>query len=200
MFWGRRMRKGEVRRATRETDISLSLDIDGTGAGAIDTGIPFFDHMLTSFARHGRMDLTIRAVGDLEVDAHHTIEDIGIVLGTALSEAIGDGRGITRFADAAVPMDEALARAALDVGGRGYLVFEGSFSPAGPGGIPGDLIEHFFYSLCTKAGITAHITVAGRNDHHICEAAFKAFARALRAAVAIDPAMVGDVPSTKGTL
>ncbi|KAF5047297.1 Imidazoleglycerol-phosphate dehydratase [anaerobic digester metagenome] len=194
------MRKGEVRRATRETDISLSLDIDGTGAGAIDTGIPFFDHMLTSFARHGRMDLTIRAVGDLEVDAHHTIEDIGIVLGTALSEAIGDGRGITRFADAAVPMDEALARAALDVGGRGYLVFEGSFSPAGPGGIPGDLIEHFFYSLCTKAGITAHIAVVGRNDHHICEAAFKAFARALRAAVAIDPAMAGDVPSTKGTL
>ena len=194
------MRKGEVRRATRETDISLSLDIDGTGAGAIDTGIPFFDHMLTSFARHGRMDLTIRAVGDLEVDAHHTIEDIGIVLGAALSEAIGDGRGITRFADAAVPMDEALARAALDVGGRGYLVFEGSFSPAGPGGIPGDLIEHFFYSLCTKAGITAHIAVVGRNDHHICEAAFKAFARALRAAVAIDPAMAGDVPSTKGTL
>ena len=194
------MRKGEVRRATRETDISLSLDIDGTGAGAIDTGIPFFDHMLTSFARHGRMDLSIRAVGDLEVDAHHTIEDIGIVLGTALSEAIGDGRGITRFADAAVPMDEALARAALDVGGRGYLVFEGSFSPAGPGGIPGDLIEHFFYSLCTKAGITAHIAVVGRNDHHICEAAFKAFARALRAAVAIDPAMAGDVPSTKGTL
>ena len=194
------MRKGEVHRATRETDISLSLDIDGTGAGAIDTGIPFFDHMLTSFARHGRMDLTIRAVGDLEVDAHHTIEDIGIVLGTALSEAIGDGRGITRFADAAVPMDEALARAALDVGGRGYLVFEGSFSPAGPGGIPGDLIEHFFYSLCNHAGITAHIAVAGRNDHHICEAAFKAFARALRAAVAIDPAAGGDVPSTKGTL
>ena len=194
------MRRSEVCRTTRETDISLSLDIDGTGAGAIDTGIPFFDHMLTSFARHGRMDLSIRAVGDLEVDAHHTIEDIGIVLGTALSEAIGDGRGITRFADAAVPMDEALARAALDVGGRGYLVFEGSFSPAGPGGIPGDLIEHFFYSLCTKAGITAHIAVVGRNDHHICEAAFKAFARALRAAVAIDPAMAGDVPSTKGTL
>ena len=193
------MRKGEVRRATRETDISLSLDIDGTGAGAIDTGIPFFDHMLTSFARHGRMDLTIRAVGDLEVDAHHTIEDIGIVLGTALAEAVGDGRGITRFADAAVPMDEALARVALDLGGRGYLVFAGGFSPVGPGGIPGDLIEHFFYSLCTNAGITAHIAVAGRNDHHVCEAAFKAFARALRAAVAIDPS-VGDVPSTKGTL
>ena len=194
------MRKSEARRTTRETDIALSLDIDGAGVGAIDTGIPFFDHMLTSFARHGRLDLTVRATGDLAVDVHHTIEDIGIVLGTALAEAIGDGRGITRFADAAVPMDEALARVALDVGGRGYIVFEGSFSPAGPGGIPGDLIEHFFYSLCIKAGITAHITFSGRNDHHMCEAAFKAFARALRAAVAIDPAVAGDVPSTKGTL
>ncbi|MCK8517749.1 imidazoleglycerol-phosphate dehydratase HisB [Methanoculleus sp. 7T] len=193
------MRRSEIRRATRETDISLSLDLDGTGAGTIETGIPFFDHMLTSFARHSRMDLTVRAAGDLGVDAHHTIEDIGIVLGTALAEAVGDGRGITRFADAAVPMDEAVARVALDVGGRGYLVFEGGFSPVGPGGIPGDLIEHFFYSLCTNAGITAHIAVAGRNDHHICEAAFKAFARALRAAVTVDPA-IGDVPSTKGTL
>lgn len=193
------MRRSEVCRTTQETDIRLSLDLDGTGAGTIDTGIPFFDHMLTSFARHGRMDLTVRAAGDIAVDAHHTIEDIGIVLGTALAEAVGDGRGITRFADAAVPMDEALARVALDLGGRGYLVFEGGFSPAGPGGIPGDLIEHFFYSLCNHAGITAHIAVAGRNDHHICEAAFKAFARALRAAVAIDPS-IGDVPSTKGTL
>jgi len=193
------MRRSEIHRATRETDINLSLDLDGTGTGTIETGIPFFDHMLTSFARHGRMDLTVRATGDLEVDTHHTIEDIGIVLGAALAEAVGDGRGITRFADAAVPMDEALARVALDVGGRGYLVFEGGFSPAGPGGIPGDLIEHFFTSLCTRAGITAHITVTGRNDHHICEAAFKAFARALRAAVAVDPS-IDDVPSTKGTL
>lgn len=193
------MRRSEIHRATRETDINLSLDLDGTGTGTIKTGIPFFDHMLTSFARHGRMDLTVRATGDLEVDTHHTIEDIGIVLGAALAEAVGDGRGITRFADATVPMDEALARVALDVGGRGYLVFEGAFSPAGPGGIPGDLIEHFFTSLCTRAGITAHITVTGRNDHHICEAAFKAFARALRAAVAVDPS-IDDVPSTKGTL
>ncbi len=193
------MRRSEVRRTTGETDISLSLDLDGTGAGTIETGIPFFDHMLTSFARHGRMNLAVRATGDLPVDSHHTVEDIGIVLGTALAEAVGDGRGITRFADAAVPMDEALARAALDVGGRGYLVFEAGFSPAGPGGIPGDLIEHFFYSLCNHAGITAHIAVTGSNDHHMCEAAFKAFARALRAAVAIDPS-IGDVPSTKGTL
>ncbi|MFW5638587.1 MAG: imidazoleglycerol-phosphate dehydratase HisB [Methanoculleus sp.] len=193
------MRKSEVHRATKETDISLSLDLDGTGVGDIDTGIPFFDHMLTSFARHGRVDLTVRAIGDLDVDTHHTIEDIGIVLGAALAEAVGDGRGITRFADVAVPMDEALGRVALDVGGRGYLIFEGAFSPVGPGGIPGDLIEHFFFSLCMQAGITAHITVTGRNDHHVCEAAFKAFARALRAAVAIDPS-IDDVPSTKGVL
>ncbi|NLA39029.1 MAG: imidazoleglycerol-phosphate dehydratase HisB [Methanomicrobiales archaeon] len=193
------MRRGEIHRTTRETDISLSLDLDGTGAGTIETGIPFLDHMLTSFARHGRMDLSIRATGDLEVDSHHTIEDIGIILGTTIAEAVGDGRGITRFADAAIPMDEALARVALDLGGRGYLVFEGEFSPVGPGGIPGDLIEHFFFSLCMRAGITAHISVAGRNDHHIAEATFKAFARALRAAVAVDPS-IDDIPSTKGSL
>lgn len=193
------MRRTEIHRKTRETDIRLSLDIDGTGTARIETGIPFFDHMLESFARHGRFDLGVKAEGDLAVDAHHTIEDTGIALGKALAAAVGDGKGITRFADAAVPMDEALARVALDLGGRGYLVFKGSFSPAGPGGIPGDLIEHFFYSLCTNAGLTAHISLTGRSDHHVCEAAFKAFGRALRAAVAIDPAMGGEVPSTKGT-
>ncbi|HRT12023.1 MAG TPA: imidazoleglycerol-phosphate dehydratase HisB [Methanoculleus sp.] len=193
------MRRTEIHRKTRETDIRLSLDIDGTGTARIETGIPFFDHMLESFARHGRFDLGVEAAGDLAVDAHHTIEDIGIALGKALAAAVGEGKGITRFADAAVPMDEALARVALDLGGRGYLVFEGGFSPAGPGGIPGDLIEHFFYSLCTNAGLTAHISLTGRSDHHVCEAAFKAFGRALRAAVAIDPAMGGEVPSTKGT-
>ena len=193
------MRRTEIHRKTRETDIRLSLDIDGTGTARIETGIPFFDHMLESFARHGRFDLGVEAAGDLAVDAHHTIEDTGIALGKALAAAVGEGKGITRFADSAVPMDEALARVALDLGGRGYLVFEGSFSPAGPGGIPGDLIEHFFYSLCTNAGLTAHISLTGRSDHHVCEAAFKAFGRALRAAVAIDPAMGGEVPSTKGT-
>jgi len=193
------MRRTEIHRKTRETDIRLSLDIDGTGTARIETGIPFFDHMLESFARHGRFDLGVEAAGDLAVDAHHTIEDTGIALGKALAAAVGEGKGITRFADAAVPMDEALARVALDLGGRGYLVFEGGFSPAGPGGIPGDLIEHFFYSLCTNAGLTAHISLTGRSDHHVCEAAFKAFGRALRAAVAIDPAMGGEVPSTKGT-
>ncbi|MDN7024204.1 imidazoleglycerol-phosphate dehydratase HisB [Methanoculleus sp. FWC-SCC1] len=193
------MRRSERRRQTRETEISLSVDLDGSGACTVDTGIPFFDHMLGALGKHGRLDLAVRASGDLAVDAHHTIEDIGIVLGQALAEAVGDGRGITRFADAAVPMDEALASVALDVGGRGYLVFKGAFSPAGPGGIPGDLIEHFFYSLCTNAGITAHVTFAGRNDHHIAEAVFKAFGRALRAAVAPDPSE-GGIPSTKGTL
>lgn len=194
------MRRTDVHRVTRETDIRLSLDLDGAGKTTIETGIPFFDHMLDSFARHGRFDLSIEVTGDLAVDVHHTIEDLGIVLGTALAAAVGEGEGINRFADAAVPMDEALARVALDLGGRGYLVFEGGFSPAGPGGIPGDLIEHFFYSLCINAGLTAHISLTGRNDHHICEAGFKAFGRALRAAVAIDPAMDGEVPSTKGTL
>ncbi|MDI6866591.1 imidazoleglycerol-phosphate dehydratase HisB [Methanoculleus sp.] len=194
------MRRTDVHRVTRETDIRLSLDLDGAGKTTIKTGIPFFDHMLDSFARHGRFDLSIEVTGDLAVDVHHTIEDLGIVLGTALAAAVGEGEGINRFADAAVPMDEALARVALDLGGRGYLVFEGGFSPAGPGGIPGDLIEHFFYSLCINAGLTAHISLTGRNDHHICEAGFKAFGRALRAAVAIDPAMGGEVPSTKGTL
>jgi imidazoleglycerol-phosphate dehydratase len=193
------MRRSERSRKTRETDITLSVNLDGSGDCTVDTGIPFFDHMLGSLGKHGRLDLAVRASGDLAVDAHHTIEDLGIVLGQALAEAVGDGRGITRFADVAVPMDEALARVAVDFGGRGYLVFEGAFSPAGPGGIPGDLIEHFFYSLCTNAGITANIAFSGRNDHHICEAIFKAFGRALRAAVALDPSESG-IPSTKGTL
>jgi imidazoleglycerol-phosphate dehydratase len=192
------MRTSERHRSTGETEVRLALDLDGAGECAIDTGIPFLDHMLSSFCRHGRLNLSVAATGDLPVDAHHTIEDIGIVLGAAVAEAVGEGRGIVRFADVTVPMDEALARVALDVGGRGYLVFSGNFSPAGPGGIPGDLIEHFFYALCINAGITAHITATGRNDHHVAEAIFKAFGRALRSAVAIDP-RTGDVPSTKGT-
>ncbi len=193
------MRSADVHRTTGETDVRVSLNLDGTGACTVDTGIPFLDHMLTTFGRHGRMDLTVRAAGDLPVDCHHTVEDVGIVLGTALAEAIGDGRGIARFADVAVPMDESLARASIDVGGRGYLVFSGKFSPAGPGNIPGDLIEHFFYSICINARITAHITAYGRNDHHMCEAIFKAFGRALHAATAVDRTETG-APSTKGTL
>ncbi|KUG20134.1 MAG: imidazoleglycerol-phosphate dehydratase HisB [Methanomicrobiaceae archaeon] len=192
------MRSSEVLRETKETAVSVSIVLDGTGQCSVETGLPFLDHMLTACGRHAGIDLTIRAEGDLSVDCHHTMEDVGIVFGTALRQAIGDGRGITRFADAAVPMDESLAQVALDCGGRGYLVFEGEFSPAGAGGIPGDLFEHFFYSLCVNAGITAHIMAKGKNDHHKCEAIFKAFGRALRAALAVDPAASG-VPSTKGT-
>jgi len=193
------MRSSEARRRTKETDVSVSVNLDGTGVCSVATGIGFLDHMLTACGRHGRMDLVIQASGDLEVDCHHTMEDVGIVFGTALKAAIGDGRGICRFAHTAVPMDESLAEVAMDFGGRGYLVFNGSFSPAGAASIPGDLFEHFFYSLCINAGITAHISFYGQNDHHKCEAIFKAFGRALNAATARE-AGSNDVPSTKGTL
>jgi imidazoleglycerol-phosphate dehydratase len=193
------VRRAELRRATRETEIALALDLDGTGAAEISTGLPFFDHMLTAFARHGRFDLTVEAAGDLEVDAHHTVEDVGIVLGTALKQALGEGRGIRRFGFAAVPMDEALAEAALDCGGRAYLVFDAPFSGPSVGGIDVTLLGHFFESLCQHAGCTLHVRAYGRNDHHRAEAIFKAFGVALRSAVAREP---GDesVPSTKGVL
>ncbi|HDR74157.1 MAG TPA: imidazoleglycerol-phosphate dehydratase, partial [Methanoculleus sp.] len=142
------MRKSEVSRETKETSIRVSLDLDGTGNTTISTGIAFFDHMLDAFGRHGRVDLAVEAQGDLEVDCHHLVEDTGIVMGTALKDAIGTGTGICRFADTAVPMDESIARVALDCGGRGYLVFRGAFSGYPVGGIPPDLFEHFFYSLC----------------------------------------------------
>lgn len=194
------MRTGEVRRETKETKIDLSIELDGESGADIATGLPFMDHMLNSFARHGGFGLSVRAKGDLEVDAHHLVEDLGIVLGAALKEAVGEGAGITRFADAAIPMDEALASVAIDVGGRGYLVFTGDFNSPAVGGIDTTLFEHFFYSLCTRAGVTAHINFYGRNDHHMAEAIFKAFGIALAKAVAVDPRRSGDVPSTKGTL
>lgn len=194
------MRTGEIKRETKETKIDLRIALDGEGGADIATGLPFMDHMLNSFARHGGFGLSIRAKGDLEVDAHHLVEDLGIVLGAALKEAVGDGAGITRFADAAVPMDEALADVAIDVGGRGYLVFTGDFNSPAVGGIDTTLFEHFFSSLCTRAGITVHIRFYGRNDHHMAEAVFKAFGVALAKAVAVDPRRSGSVPSTKGTL
>ncbi|WP_342676269.1 imidazoleglycerol-phosphate dehydratase HisB [Methanofollis sp. UBA420] len=194
------MRTGEVRRETKETKIDLSIELDGESGADIATGLPFMDHMLNSFARHGGFGLSVRAKGDLEVDAHHLVEDLGIVLGAALKEAVGEGAGITRFADAAIPMDEALASVAIDVGGRGYLVFTGDFNSPAVGGIDTTLFEHFFYSLCTRAGVTAHINFYGRNDHHMAEAIFKAFGIALAKAVAVDLRRSGDVPSTKGTL
>jgi len=193
------MRIGEVERKTKETAISLVIGLDGEEEIAVSTGLPFLDHMLNAFAKHGGFSLRVEAKGDLEVDAHHLVEDVGIVLGTAISEAVGDGRGIARFASVAIPMDEALAEVAIDVGGRGYLVFSGSFNAPATGGIDTSLFEHFFGSLCSRAGITAHIRFYGRNDHHMAEAIFKAFGVALGRAVAIDPRKTG-VPSTKGTL
>lgn len=191
------MRQTEICRETKETSIRVSIDLDGTGSTSISTGIAFFDHMLGAFGKHGRVDLLVEATGDLEVDCHHLVEDTGIVLGKALKDTIGTGQGIARFSDAAVPMDEAIARVALDCGGRGYLVFQGAFSDYPVGGIPGDLFEHFFYSLCTNAGITANISFEGRNDHHKIEAVFKAFGIALRRAVARETG-IDDIPSTKG--
>ncbi len=193
------MRKTEQKRVTRETDIRVSLDFDGLPECTVDTGLPFFDHMLSAFGRHGRFWLSVAARGDLEVDSHHTIEDVGIVLGEAIRISVGDGHGIRRFAHAIVPMDESRSTVVIDCGGRGYLLYEGKFSGKTVGGIDADIFEHFFYSLCTRAGITAHIMFGGRNDHHKCEAMFKAFGIALGEAVSL----YGDdmsVPSTKGTL
>jgi len=191
------MRVVEVKRETKETKIVLKLNPDGTGKVTVDSGVPFFDHMLTAMAKHGGFDFTCTAKGDLHVDCHHTIEDTGIVLGDAIKQAIGDGRGIRRFSHAIIPMDESLAQVALDCGGRGFLVWHGTFGNKIVGSIPSDIFEHFFYSLCTRAGITAHITFSGKNDHHQCEAAFKAFGIALGKALEIS----GDkkaVRSTKG--
>lgn len=192
------MRSAEVKRETKETKILVRINPDGVGKVSVQSGVPFFDHMLTAFARHGGFDLTCTAKGDLEVDCHHTIEDIGIVLGEAIRQVIGDGKGIRRFSHAIIPMDESLAQVALDCGGRGYLVWHGSFGNKAVGPIPSDIFEHFFYTVCTRAGITAHITFAGKNDHHQCEAAFKAFGIALGEALAITGNKKA-VRSTKGT-
>ncbi len=191
------MRQAQVTRKTRETSISLSLTVDGNGECSVKTGIPFFDHMLDAFARHGHFNLTLLAEGDLEVDGHHTVEDTGIVIGKAIRELVGDGRGIRRFAHAIVPMDESLASVALDVGGRPYLEFQVPFTGRSLGGMEVDMVSHFFSSLCTHAGITAHIRAEGRNDHHRCEAVFKAFGIALDGALS-HYGNPDRVPSTKG--
>jgi imidazoleglycerol phosphate dehydratase HisB len=192
------LRSVEVARETKETKIRIILDPDGSGELLIETGIPFFDHMMTAMAKHGGFDLTCTAAGDLAVDCHHTIEDIGIVLGDALRKVMGDGRGIRRFSHAIIPMDESIATVALDCGGRVFLVWHGTFGNKTIGTIPADLFEHFFYSVCARAGITAHISFTGKNDHHQCEAAFKAFGIALGRALEMDknPEIVR---STKGT-
>ena len=193
------MRTAELTRETNETKISITFNPDVRGEVSLSTGIGFLDHMLNAFARHGGFSLRVAAEGDLEVDCHHTVEEIGILLGEAVKEAVGNGAGITRFADVTIPMDESRATAALDVGGRGYLVMDGAFTGIMTGGIPNDLFEHFFYSLCIHAGITAHIIFTGVNDHHKAEAIFKAFGIALGRALAVREGCT-DIPSTKGTL
>ncbi|PKQ29536.1 MAG: imidazoleglycerol-phosphate dehydratase HisB [Actinobacteria bacterium HGW-Actinobacteria-10] len=193
-------RTASINRTTKETDIAIELDLDGSGAVLAETGVPFFDHMLDAFGRHGTFDLAIKATGDLEVDAHHTVEDVGIVLGSAIAQALGDKTGIRRFGDAAVPMDEALVLAAIDISGRGGLTYEVDLPIEVIGTFDTTLAKEFLVALATNAGLTLHVhSIAGENSHHIIEAAFKAVARALRQAVEIDPRVTG-VPSTKGTL
>ena len=195
------MRTATIRRETAETKITLSLDIDGSGKGEIATGVGFFDHMLTLLARHGRFDLTVSCDGDTNVDDHHSVEDVGICLGKALREVLGEKRGVRRYGDCALPMDEALILAAVDLSGRGGCVCKLSFETEKIGSFDTELVAEFFTALALNAGLTLHLSqLSGKNSHHIAEAAFKAAARALRAAVAVDPDAPGDVPSTKGVL
>jgi imidazoleglycerol-phosphate dehydratase len=194
-------RTARVERITKETQVLVELDLDGTGTAEVETGVPFFDHMLAQIGKHGCIDLIVRARGDTEIDAHHTVEDTALALGRALREALGDKAGISRFGDALVPLDETLAQAAVDLSGRPYVVHtELEGMPPTIGSYDTTLTRHFFESLAMAAGICVHLTVlAGRNPHHIVEAQFKAFARALRAAATRDPGATG-IPSTKGTL
>jgi imidazoleglycerol-phosphate dehydratase len=193
-------RTADIARETKETNVALTLGLDGTGAGTRTTGVGFLDHMLDLLARHGRFDLEVTVRGDLETGAHHTVEDTGIVFGQALDRALGDRAGITRYGAATVPMDEARASCAIDISGRPYCSFAAQLPPGGTGGFDHELAEEFFRAVANAARMTIHIDVeAGTNAHHMIEAAFKAFARALRVAVAIDPTETG-VPSTKGTL
>jgi len=195
------MRKATIKRKTRETDIAVSVDLDGSGTAEIETGIGFFDHMLDQLARHSLIDISVSAKGDLHIDQHHTVEDVGIALGQALREALGERAGIARYADVHLPMDETLTRCAIDVSGRPFLVFKVEFSRAKIGAFDSELVPEFFQALAQNAGITLHVeTLYGRNNHHIAETCFKAVARALRAAVAIDPRQKGRIPSTKGSL
>ena len=194
-------RTARRQRRTGETDITLELALDGSGAGSRRTGVGFLDHMLDLLARHGRLDLVVEAAGDLQTGSHHTVEDVGIVLGQALDEALGDRAGIQRYGYAIVPMDEARATCAIDVSGRPFLALDdGGLPPGETGGFEHELLEEFFRAVVNNARVTLHVEVqAGTNAHHMIEASFKAFARALRAAIAVDPTETG-VPSTKGTL
>ncbi|KIQ09922.1 MULTISPECIES: imidazoleglycerol-phosphate dehydratase HisB [Curtobacterium] len=197
-------RTASISRSTSESSVELELDLDGTGTSSISTSVPFFDHMLTAFSKHSLIDLRVRSTGDTDIDVHHTVEDTGIVLGQAIKQALGDRSGIGRYGDALVPLDEALAQAVVDVSGRPFLVHSGE--PAGfefhriGGHFTGSMVRHVFEAITFNAGITVHVRVLeGRDPHHIAEAEFKAFARAMRKAVELDPRVDG-IPSTKGAL
>ena len=195
------MRIGEIERTTKETSITLRLDLDGSGQSDIDTGVGFLDHMLTLFSRHGMFDLTITCDGDTYVDDHHSVEDIGICLGTAFHQALGDMAGINRYGSIILPMDEALIMAAVDISGRSYLGFDFQISAHKVGTFDTELVEEFFLAFVRNANITLHLRqLAGTNSHHIIEGAFKAFGRVMRQAAALDPSLGGQIPSTKGVL
>ena len=195
------MRKGAVTRKTSETEIAVELDLDGTGAAKIATGVGFFDHMLDQLARHSLVDMNVSAKGDLHIDDHHTVEDVGIALGQALRHALGDKRGLTRYADCLLPMDETLTRVAVDVSGRPFLVFRTQFPTAKIGSFDTELVREFFQAFAMHGGLTLHVeTLYGLNSHHIAESCFKGVARVLGAALAIDPRQAARVPSTKGAL
>jgi len=195
------MRIATITRTTAETDIALTLTLDGKGLSSVDTGCGFLDHMLTLFAKHGRFDLTVRCKGDMQVDAHHTVEDVGICLGMALREALGDGRGITRYGDTTLPMDEALILSAVDLSGRALLCIDLPIPAPKVGDFDTELCEEFFAALVRKSEMTLHLRrICGTNSHHIIEGAFKSVARSLRKAVCIDPTLQGEIPSTKGVL
>jgi imidazoleglycerol-phosphate dehydratase len=195
------MRKASVKRTTKETAVEVVIDLDGEGRSSISTGIGFLDHMLDLLARHSRIDMEIKATGDLHIDHHHTTEDVGIALGQAVKQALGDMKGINRYASVHMPMDEALTRVALDISGRPFLVFKVEFGRAKVGPFDTELVQEWFQAFAMNAAVTLHVaTLYGSNDHHIAESCFKGLARALRAAIAIDPRAANEVPSTKGTL
>jgi imidazoleglycerol-phosphate dehydratase len=195
------MRTATIKRKTKETDIQVSVNLDGTGIVNVATGIGFFDHMLDLLARHARIDLTVLADGDLHVDFHHTVEDVGIAFGQAVKQALGDMKGITRYAGVHMPMDETLTRVVIDISGRPVLVFKAEFPRHKIGEFDTELVREWFHAFALNAGVTLHVeTLYGENSHHIAESCFKGLARALRAAVAIDPRAAGEVPSTKGQI
>ncbi len=195
------MRTGTVHRATAETQIDVRVDLDGTGTYSVSTGIGFFDHMLEQLSRHSLIDMEVRTVGDLHIDQHHTVEDTGLAIGEAVRHALGEKRGIRRYADALSPMDETLTRVALDISGRPFLVWKVDFSQKRLGEMDTEMIEHFFHSFAQTAGLTLHVEcLYGSNNHHIAESAFKGLARSLREAVELDPRKADAIPSTKGVL